>query len=158
MRFRKLRIAWSVFWGLACVLLTILWMRSYHYYDGISYNLPTIAPEACWCDGLLHMGFMKVLPATDGGPLRPFTYPISRMERWQKEIQYKHTNVLGFGAMNGSIEFVLITPFWCPWIVTGICSALLWPSKKWSFSVRALLIAATLVALVLGLAVYAASY
>src|SRR4051812_10657627 len=28
MRFRKLRTAWSVFWGLACVLLIVLWVRS----------------------------------------------------------------------------------------------------------------------------------
>ncbi len=29
MRFRKLRIAWSVVWGLAAVLLIALWVRSY---------------------------------------------------------------------------------------------------------------------------------
>src|SRR5215212_550767 len=29
MRFRKLRIAWSVFWGLSTVLLIVLWVRSY---------------------------------------------------------------------------------------------------------------------------------
>src|SRR3954447_118615 len=33
MTFRKLRIAWSVFWGLACVLLVVLWVRSYWYHD-----------------------------------------------------------------------------------------------------------------------------
>src|SRR4051812_16865232 len=35
MRFRKLRIAWSVFWGLACVLLIVLWVRSYWMADYI---------------------------------------------------------------------------------------------------------------------------
>src|SRR3954466_10399403 len=39
MRFRKLRIAWSAGWGLACVLLIVLWVRSYgregiHYFRG----------------------------------------------------------------------------------------------------------------------------
>ena len=29
MRYRKLRIAWSVGWGIACVLLIVLWVRSY---------------------------------------------------------------------------------------------------------------------------------
>src|SRR6185369_6057413 len=29
MRFRKLRIAWSVFWGVVAVLLVVLWLRSY---------------------------------------------------------------------------------------------------------------------------------
>src|SRR3954463_16418812 len=33
LRFRKLRFAWSVFWGLACVLLIVLWVRSYYTYD-----------------------------------------------------------------------------------------------------------------------------
>src|SRR5689334_9944534 len=33
MRFRKLRIAWSVFWGVACVLLVVLWVRSYSILD-----------------------------------------------------------------------------------------------------------------------------
>src|SRR3954469_10763909 len=33
MRFRKPRIAWSVFWGVACVLLVVLWVRSYQQLD-----------------------------------------------------------------------------------------------------------------------------
>src|SRR6476659_10578089 len=33
MRYRKLRIAWSAFWGLACVLLIALWVRSYWWCD-----------------------------------------------------------------------------------------------------------------------------
>ena len=33
MRFRKLRIAWSVGCGIACVLLIVLWVRSYTVID-----------------------------------------------------------------------------------------------------------------------------
>jgi|SRR4051794_16222990 hypothetical protein len=33
MRFRKLRIAWSVASGLFAVLLCVLWVRSYFYHD-----------------------------------------------------------------------------------------------------------------------------
>jgi len=36
MRFRKLRIAWSVFWALACVLLIVLWVRSYWWVEEVS--------------------------------------------------------------------------------------------------------------------------
>jgi len=39
MRFRKLRIAWSVVWGLAAVLLIALWVRSYSGYANIDWNL-----------------------------------------------------------------------------------------------------------------------
>src|SRR4051812_7318078 len=38
MRFPKLRIAWSVFCGLACVLLVVLWVRSYWMAYGIAYT------------------------------------------------------------------------------------------------------------------------
>src|SRR6476660_634582 len=38
MRFRKLRIAWSVVWALAAVLLIVLWVRSYWVRDYISHN------------------------------------------------------------------------------------------------------------------------
>src|SRR4051812_42476544 len=37
MRFRKLRIAWSVFWGLAAVLLIVLWVRSYRLNDNLMF-------------------------------------------------------------------------------------------------------------------------
>ena len=35
MRFRKLRIAWSVVWGLAAVLPIVLWVRSYSRIDAL---------------------------------------------------------------------------------------------------------------------------
>ena len=35
MRYRKLRIAWSVVWGLASVLLVVLWVRSYWRVDTV---------------------------------------------------------------------------------------------------------------------------
>src|SRR3954451_3787256 len=39
LRFRKLRIAWSVFWGLACVLLILFWVRSYWRIDNIRFPI-----------------------------------------------------------------------------------------------------------------------
>ncbi len=45
MRFRKLRIAWSVFWGLAAVLLVVLWVRSYWWVDQLGYHCPRIEFE-----------------------------------------------------------------------------------------------------------------
>src|SRR5690349_16231471 len=37
MTYRKLRIAWSVVWGLAAVLLIVLWVRSYWSADTVAY-------------------------------------------------------------------------------------------------------------------------
>src|SRR5262245_16243948 len=37
MRFRKLRIAWSVVWGIAAVLLIVLWVRSFNRFDDLAF-------------------------------------------------------------------------------------------------------------------------
>src|SRR4051794_27557103 len=39
LRFRKLRITWSMFWGLACVLLVVLWTRSHFQRDSLSWTV-----------------------------------------------------------------------------------------------------------------------
>ena len=36
MKNRKLRIVWSVAWGIVAVLLVVLWVRSYWCVDGIT--------------------------------------------------------------------------------------------------------------------------
>ena len=36
MKFRKLRVAWSVVWGIAAVLFVALWVRSYWRVDGLT--------------------------------------------------------------------------------------------------------------------------
>src|SRR6476661_7413421 len=41
MKFRKLRIAWSVLCGIACVLLILLWVRSYWWNDSVFKRLGT---------------------------------------------------------------------------------------------------------------------
>src|SRR6266480_1420576 len=38
MRFRNLRIAWSIFWGLLTLLLIVLWARSYWRVDIFRYG------------------------------------------------------------------------------------------------------------------------
>jgi len=43
MKFRKLRIAWSVGCGIACVLLIAVWVRSQHHWD--SANGPLLGKE-----------------------------------------------------------------------------------------------------------------
>src|SRR5436305_11153039 len=45
LKFRKLRIAWSVFWGVACVLLVLLWARSYHRWDDLEFGVLRRAVE-----------------------------------------------------------------------------------------------------------------
>src|SRR5690242_15343552 len=40
MKYRKLRIAWSVVWGVVAALLIVLWVRSYLKVDYAFYEMP----------------------------------------------------------------------------------------------------------------------
>ena len=42
MKFRNLRIAWSVGWGVLAVLLCVLWVRSYWRFDQMRIDCPFI--------------------------------------------------------------------------------------------------------------------
>jgi hypothetical protein len=58
MRFRKLRIAWSVGWGVACVQLIVLWVRSYWWVDGFGANLgPRFSVGVGSAPGAFGVGF-----------------------------------------------------------------------------------------------------
>ena len=115
MRHRKLRMAFSAVCGLACVLLIVLWVRSYRAHFDI--RLP-------WSDHLLcsFRGWMQLLGESD---------PLTGIRR---------------------TEFP--TPYWLPTGLAVTSSAVPWLPWSARFSLRTLLIATTLVAVVLGLAVY----
>src|SRR6476660_981818 len=51
MRFRKLRIAWSVGCGVVCVLLIVLWARSYWWQDQAWTRSPAYAVEVISSNG-----------------------------------------------------------------------------------------------------------
>jgi hypothetical protein len=140
MRFRKLRIAWSVVMGIACVLLIVLWVRSYWLYDFL---------YLAQGQGLVSMrGSVHTCSMTLGIP------------RWTVSttplvLTGPHTyTFLGIGYSPG-YSYVLppaTIPDWLPFTLLGTIAAVPW--FRWQFSLRALLIATTLVAVVLGLVVW----
>src|ERR1700704_4674786 len=61
MRFRKLRIAWSVGCAIACVLLVVLWVRSYEWLDGFTVPVSaSSAVEAGTLPGVIAVGVRHV--------------------------------------------------------------------------------------------------
>jgi hypothetical protein len=160
MRFRKLRIAWSVFWGVAAVLLIVLWVHSYWYQDYIRGNLSR-SWSACW---LSFRGWVELdliwEDMTGSDPSRvvrsevnfcrveeatPATSP-ERHWRWA-------SNTRNPWMTNRQ----LIMPIWCPLLASAAAAMLPWVRWSKRFTLRTLLIATTLVAVILGLVVYAAS-
>jgi hypothetical protein len=137
MRFRKLRIAWSLFWGVPCVLLIVLWVRSYSQVDA--------AYVARWHSAISSMGTLYIdagLSWTWAATCHEFGWPALQwvVLKNDSEVAVKEGNV----AFPIS-RLVLLTAAFAP---------LSWINSR--FSVRTLLIITTLVAVWLGLAVYVA--
>jgi hypothetical protein len=135
MKYRKLRIAWSVAWGVVAVLLCLLWVRSHYYYDlGTSGIVPI--------RGSLYM-----------------TQKIAMQPRYTSTARFVRT-MLGTQAVPAA-DFVVepldafTIPFWFLVLVTGAASRAPWFRWPTHFSLRTLLIATTLVAVALGLIVWA---
>jgi hypothetical protein len=156
MRFRKLRIVWSLFWGIACVLLIVLWVRSHYYLD--SYRFWAGRSNTAAIDSKGGRIYFSV-SASGGADLEPY---IGNKKRSEGETDILNgiiasENHLGFGRY---IDLKLVNtstfifPHWFAAIVSVTLAAVPW--IRWSnrFSLRTLLIATTLVAVVLGWIVY----
>jgi hypothetical protein len=143
MKFRKLRIAWSVFWGLACLLLIVLWVRSYYCHDalwhvdlkGVGVGTASVAGTA-----YVSLGQFRFADASPGWHYTreavSFKYQVFKLD------------------MSDPTYTELSIPFWLPILASLTTSIAPWCRSR--FSLRTLLIATTLVAVVLGLAVWAA--
>jgi hypothetical protein len=159
MRFRKLRIAWSVFLGLACVLVIVLWVRSQSLYDAISwrsgkgayysvmsqYGHLTIVngynPNDYYAGTRFEIGHKALNPFVDS-PAQPTLSGILGL-RWYSSHGVRALRELIFAVPHWFASILLAASCAAPW--------LRWlPSR---FSLRTLLIATTLVAVGLGLIV-----
>jgi hypothetical protein len=154
MRFRKLRIAWSMAWGLACVLLIAMWVRSYWWADEVRYRPATIDGLRVWSDeGALRIErFPNLL--THMGQTLPFGW--SRKKFWNAHFEgFSDIDTVGrwrkvFRGFS-SARYIHLLPYWAVVFSTVACAGLPW--LRWRFTLRTLLIATTLVAVGLGLIV-----
>jgi hypothetical protein len=138
MRYRKLRIAWSAGWGLAAVLLIVLWVRSYRGSD-VVYRQTTITrtvfSSAVGVIGVSRSIFEAVQPAW--GWNRIELMPGLPLPTWELRSDNNGTRLRFPHRLPIAISGVLMV---APWI----------RQLRWRFSLRTLLIATTLVAVVLG--------
>jgi hypothetical protein len=171
MRYRKLRIAWSVVFGILCLLLIALWVRSYWWVDVVKVKPPELELTAWSISG--KFGFENLLQATrnDWDLLNPWEltsekadvtdYSPSISLNWQP--QYSRLNIVYFheeGTFEGYLSGIqpyrrtlLMVPQYYPVALAALLAGIPW--IRWRFGLRTLLITTTLVAVVLGLIVYA---
>jgi hypothetical protein len=137
---RYLRIAFSATCLTACVLLIVLWVRSYWCYDLKQAGRITSA------NGLLHVGREVIITAfADLTPTRP---------KITKNLFGFHT-IKSVGVTAEPVGGAGITlPYWL--LVMSMLALGVAPWLRWRYTLRTLLIAMTLVAVVLGAAVWLA--
>jgi hypothetical protein len=157
MKYRKLRIAWSVVWGVVAVLLVVLWVRSYWKLDGISGNRGIHYVYLDTFQGDFH--FARIVPSfTAAVPWRAFHNAIVDTDLQARDDSQKGVRrVLGVGWKVFGNGWQVSVALWLPALISGVFAVAPWTRQLcWRFSIRTLLIATTLVAVVLGLIAYAA--
>jgi hypothetical protein len=150
MRFRKLRIAWSVMWGIAAVLLIALWVRSYWVYDVFGEAASAADEFSIHSSG----GYIGVLWGVN------FRWGKDQM-KWVYRSRPSDASTLRMPSpwlpkyWNETTYRVLDVPHWLTASLVAFCAVASWlPWWPDRFSLRTLLIATTLVAVVLGLIVW----
>jgi hypothetical protein len=136
---RALRITWTAFWGLAAILLVALWVRSYWIVDLVNGNLtPHVAGFADLSRGQLDLWQMSASNALQVGD---WAHDTASAEEF-----YRDPTSVPYLTSDGN----LIVPLWLPVILTATLAAAPWIRWSKRFSLRTLLIAMSLVAVVLG--------
>ena len=151
MKFGKLKIAWSVAWGVVAVLVGVLLVRSYCVADVVQWSATKWCgfqftssqgqwtARRCDLDGAGHHGGMD--------------FPDWR---WQKTLPGSFSTSPTHGFDLGHRSYYVAVPYWASvtsCVILALVPQLIWP-KRCQFGLRTLLITTTLVAVILALAVY----
>ena len=148
MRFRKLRIAWSVFLSMACVLLIVLWVRGYWWIDVINWQRTEQKSISLSSYGgriqLYEKYFRNYIPSP--GEERAVQY-------YSLQPDLAESASWWFGFHQTTVTRTTEVPIW---FILGIAATIaLLPWIHWRFTLRTLLLAISAVAGVLGLVVWA---
>ena len=150
MKYRKLRIAWSVCWGVVVLMLCVLWVRSTKNCESCRFS---------WKGHSLHVQSARGKVIVFHTPY-PVTWKAGSflLRRTGRDDVLK-TPIIGTAnsiAIYGGWTKLMVAPYWVALLTTAALASLLWLRHlRWRFSLRTLLIVTTLVAIVLGVIVWA---
>ena len=142
---RRARIAVSVFFGVLTVAFAVLWARSYWRYNALFVPQPHLEIQSIY----------GVLWAYDPGPdFKISNWYLSDRDTASLEKSQIFPSVKSLGTFH--LYPTLAVPYWFLALIAaafGVIPWLLWSNR---FSLRTMLIATTLIAVVLGLGVWLA--
>jgi hypothetical protein len=149
MKYRKLRIAWSVAWGALCLLLLALWVRSYLQRDNLSWAGASSPNEVQVAS---HRGSITLVRSPYSGNLPRGLYLWAQAAvptEGLVEPQILRKWGVGSRQVGGGIGVSM--SYWLPTTLFTILAAAPWRPRR--FSLRTLLIGMAVVAVLLGLIV-----
>jgi hypothetical protein len=150
MKHHKLRIAWSVAWGIAFLLLVALWVRSYWWADFV--HCPLQSPRNIFVQS--YIGRMIVyLGAPSPNPKVILPSGLGRESIAVSKFVFPHGPDPHWYFTSGKNGVAMAFPHWFLTLMLASISTVPW--LPWRFTLRTLLIAMTLVAVVLGAIVWA---
>jgi hypothetical protein len=150
MKYRRLRIAWSVWWGILAASLIALWARSYWSVDTFYSNIFGFAFKTQSVKGSLEL---------IRNPNGPWGISTMSLDDWMKRRKaqqalmryvYQRTNTPPVVRVFASV------PHWLAALSLAIFATAPWLGWSKRFGLRTLLIATTLIAIVLGIVVWTA--
>jgi hypothetical protein len=146
MKYRKLRIAWSIGCSILSVLLISVWVRSYHRLEILEKRTGFEAVQICSVKG--RIAIARLDPRTSYVIGRSYlNVAAGDAADWRKE------GVLGFAYYRDSVVTALLAPHWLPALLSAALAVIPWFSRSWRFSLRTLLIATAIIAVGLGVTV-----
>jgi len=152
MRFRKLRIAWSVLCAIACVLLVVLWVRSYFWVNGVMKVSGTQQWGVHSGEGSLTIRWHYEFVDSNDGWIFQNTSK-ARLDTVEEEFRAAGGKTIVYTRKLGLTgDGAFTSTYWLCVLIAGTVAAIPW--VKWRFTLRTLLLATTLVAVVLGLIVW----
>jgi hypothetical protein len=145
---KYLRIAVTALSLTACVLFVALWVRSYSRLHILEKRTGFQAFQISSVKGRIAIGHLDPRTYVIGRPY--LSVAAGDAADWRKG------SVLGFDYYEDGSLTAVIAPHWLPALLSTAIAVIPWISRSWRFSLRTLLIATTLVALGLGVVVWAA--
>jgi hypothetical protein len=155
---RNLQIAFSAACGIVCLLLIVLWMRSYYWYDGAftsppngkSYGLSSFEGRI---DGYVwQTGSWNLADLVSGWTVESVTREqYGRLDMGMG----RSSDTWGFGGVPHEGGALVMAPHWFLATLAGVFTLAPWIPWSRRFSMRTLLMIITLAAVLLGVIVYA---